>query len=80
VSQVKGSVHWNSLQTTGHLYRLRKTCASSRGASGFPVRAIQHMLGHKSLETTQKYLGITKLDSLTDKIDAAAKVVAKETT
>jgi site-specific recombinase XerD len=38
------------------------------------------MLGHKSLETTQKYLGITNLDSLTDKIDAAAKVAAKEAT
>lgn len=25
---------------------------------GFPVRTIQHRLGHKSLETTQKYLGI----------------------
>jgi site-specific recombinase XerD len=40
-----------------------------------PVRTIQYMLGHKSLETTQKYLGITNLDSLTDKIDAAAVIV-----
>jgi hypothetical protein len=30
------------------------------------------MLGHKSLETTMRYLGITDLDSLTAKIDAAA--------
>jgi site-specific recombinase XerD len=43
------------------------------GASGIPVRTIQYMLGHKSLETTQKYLGIANLDSLTDRIDAAAK-------
>jgi integrase len=39
-----------------------------------PVRTIQFMLGHKSLETTMRYLGITNLDSLTDKIDAAAAV------
>jgi integrase len=63
-----------------YLHRLRKTCASNWEASGVPVRTIQYMLGHKSLETTQKYLGITNLDSLTDKIDAAAKVAAKEGT
>ena len=57
------------------LHRLRKTCASNWEASGVPVRTIQYMLGHKSLETTQKYLGIANLDSLTDKIDAAAKGV-----
>jgi integrase len=56
-----------------YLHRLRKTCASNWEASGIPVRTIQHMLGHKSLETTQKYLGLANLDSLTDKIDAAAK-------
>jgi integrase len=56
-----------------YLHRLRKTCASNWEASGVPVRTIQYMLGHKSLETTQKYLGIANLDSLTDKIDAAAR-------
>lgn len=56
-----------------YLHRLRKTCASNWEASGVPVRTIQYMLGHKSLETTQKYLGIANLDSLTEKIDAAAK-------
>jgi integrase len=62
---------------SGHhyLHRLRKTCASNWEAKGVPVRTIQYMLGHKSLETTQKYLGITNLDSLTDKIDAAAVIV-----
>lgn len=55
-----------------YLHRLRKTCASNWEASGVPVRTIQYMLGHKSLETTQRYLGIANLDSLTDKIDAAA--------
>jgi integrase/recombinase XerD len=58
-----------------YLHRLRKTCASNWEAKGVPVRTIQYMLGHKSLETTMRYLGITNLDSLTDKIDAAAAVV-----
>jgi integrase/recombinase XerD len=58
-----------------YLHRLRKTCASNWEASGVPVRTIQYMLGHKSLETTQKYLGITNWDSLTEKIDAAAVIV-----
>lgn len=58
-----------------YLHRLRKTCARNWEASGVPVRTIQYMLGHKSLETTQKYLGITNLDSLTEKIDAASKVI-----
>ena len=57
-----------------YLHRLRKTCASNWEAKGVPVRTIQFMLGHKSLETTMRYLGITNLDSLTDKIDAAASV------
>jgi integrase/recombinase XerD len=57
-----------------YLHRLRKTCASNWEAKGVPVRTIQYMLGHKSLETTMRYLGITNLDSLTDKIDAAAFV------
>jgi integrase/recombinase XerD len=58
-----------------YLHRLRKTCASNWESKVVPVRTIQYMLGHKSLETTQKYLGITNLDSLTDKIDAAAVIV-----
>jgi integrase len=56
------------------LHRLRKTCASNWEAKQVPVRTIQYMLGHKSLETTMRYLGITNLDSLTDKIDAASAV------
>lgn len=55
-----------------YLHRLRKTCASNWEAKQVPVRTIQFMLGHKSLETTMRYLGIVNLDSLTDKIDAAA--------
>jgi integrase/recombinase XerD len=54
-----------------YLHRLRKTRASDWEAAGIPVRTIQFWLGHKSLETTQKYLGVGNLASLRDKINAA---------
>lgn len=41
------------------LHRFRKTCATNWQNAGIPVRTIQHYLGHKSLEVTQKYLGVT---------------------
>ena len=57
-----------------YLHRLRKTCASNWEHAGVPIRTIQYMLGHKSLETTMKYLGITGMDQIGDKVDAAASV------
>lgn len=50
----------------------------------FWISSFQHpsllifMLGHKSLETTMRYFGITNLDSLTDKIDTAAAVAVAD--
>jgi integrase/recombinase XerD len=55
-----------------YLHRLRKTCASNWERAGVPIRTIQYMLGHKSLETTMKYLGITGMDQIGDKIDVAS--------
>lgn len=55
-----------------YLHRLRKTCASNWEHAGVPIRTIQYMLGHKSLETTMKYLGITGMDQIGDKVDLAA--------
>jgi integrase len=40
------------------LHRLRKTCATFWHEQGIPLRNIQKYLGHKSLDTTQKYLGV----------------------
>jgi integrase len=54
-----------------YLHRFRKTCATRWHENGVPVRTIQHWLGHKSLETTQKYLGITDSDKLSGNVDAA---------
>jgi integrase len=54
-----------------YLHRLRKTCATRWEQAGIPVRTIQSMLGHKSLETTQKYLGVGNLDAMAHKFDAA---------
>lgn len=54
-----------------YLHRLRKTCATRWEQHGVPIRTIQYMLGHKSLETTQKYLGVGNLESMSHKFDAA---------
>jgi integrase/recombinase XerD len=54
------------------LHRLRKTCASNWERAAVPIRTIQVMLGHKSLETTMKYLGVTGMDKIGDNVDRAA--------
>jgi integrase len=54
-----------------YLHRFRKTCATRWEQHGVPIRTIQYLLGHKSLETTQKYLGVGNLDAMSDKFDAA---------
>ena len=59
------------------LHRLRKTCASNWEASGVPVRTIQYMLGHKSLETTQKYLGIARREANQGSIERHWRRVAR---
>lgn len=59
--------HW-------YLHRLRKTCATRWQNAGIPVRNIQKWLGHKSLETTEIYLGEAKLDdSMRGKLNQASK-------
>lgn len=55
-----------------YLHRFRKTCATRWQEAGVPVRTIQHYLGHKSLETTQIYLGVSDSDKIRDKINQAA--------
>jgi site-specific recombinase XerD len=47
-----------------YLHRLRKTCAIRWHENGINVRTIQAWLGHKSLETTQIYLGVSDGDKL----------------
>jgi integrase len=54
-----------------YLHRFRKTCATRWHENGVPVRTLQHWLGHKSLETTQKYLGISDSEKLSGNVDAA---------
>jgi integrase/recombinase XerD len=54
-----------------YLHRFRKTCATRWTEAGIPVRTIQKWLGHKSLETTMNYLGVTDSDALRSQIDEA---------
>ncbi|HJY86203.1 MAG TPA: tyrosine-type recombinase/integrase [Candidatus Acidoferrales bacterium] len=56
--------HW-------YLHRFRKTCATRWQEHGIPVRTIQAWLGHKNLETTMIYLGVTDVDKLRGQIDKA---------
>ena len=53
------------------LHRFRKTCATRWMNNSVPVRTIQHWLGHKNLETTMIYLGVTDSSKLRGNIDAA---------
>jgi len=53
------------------LHRFRKTCATRWLQSGATLRDIQLLLGHKSLATTQKYLGPTVSAKLRPIIDRA---------
>jgi integrase len=53
------------------LHRFRKTRATRWMENGIPIRNIQKWLGHRSLETTMVYLGLTGLEELRSKIDAS---------
>ncbi len=58
--------HW-------YLHRMRKTCATRWMTAGVPIRNIQKWLGHKSLETTEKYLGSVPMDDrMQERINRAA--------
>ena len=54
-----------------YLHRFRKTCATRWQEHGIPIRTIQAWLGHKNLETTMIYLGVTDTAKLGNEVDAA---------
>lgn len=54
-----------------YLHRFRKSCATRWHEAGIPIRTIQNWLGHKSLETTMIYLGVTDSEKLRTNINAA---------
>jgi integrase len=55
------------------LHKLRKTWATRLALAGTALHKLQKWLGHKSLETTQKYLAdIDLMKGQTDKIVEAA--------
>jgi len=53
------------------LHRFRKTCATRWQEHRVPIRTIQAWLGHKNLETTMIYLGVTDTSKLGNEVDAA---------
>lgn len=54
-----------------YLHRFRKTCATRWNENNVPIRTIQHWLGHRELETTVRYLGITDNEKLRGNINKA---------
>ena len=54
-----------------YLHRLRKTCATRWHEAGVPIRTVQVWLGHKNLETTMIYLGVSDSEKLRANINAA---------
>lgn len=54
-----------------YLHRFRKTCATRWQENGIPINTIRAWLGHKNLETTQIYLGVTDSEKLRSQIDKA---------
>jgi integrase/recombinase XerD len=54
-----------------YLHRLRKTCATRWQEHGIPIRTIQAWLGHKNLETSMLYLGVTDTEKLGTQVDTA---------
>jgi integrase len=61
----------NNICEQWKLHRFRKTRATRWMENGIPIRNIQRWLGHRSLETTMVYLGLTGVEELRSKIDAA---------
>jgi integrase/recombinase XerD len=52
------------------LHRFRKTCATRWESDGMRVRDVQALLGHKNLEITQKYLGVSNQEDLRKRINS----------
>ena len=56
---VKRCVHLANLKKDVSTHTLRHTCATHMLRNGAPVRHLQEMLGHESLESTQIYTHVT---------------------
>lgn len=55
---------WSPVAIGLHAHQLRHAFATRMHRKGIPVRTIQALLGHKSLETTMRYLGLDPQDAL----------------
>jgi integrase/recombinase XerD len=56
---VKGAVKLSGIKKNVSTHTFRHTCATHMLRNGAPVRHLQEMLGHESLESTQIYTHVT---------------------
>ena len=61
--------HLKSLGIKGHLHKLRHTFASWLVQNNVPIYDVQHLLGHASVLTTQRYAHI-RMDNLKKAVDS----------
>jgi len=64
-------VHRAGIHKQISVHTLRHTCATHRADKGMPLRSLQAMLGHRSLETTYRYLHLAR-SSLRQEVEATA--------
>ena len=64
-------LHRKGIRKHISVHSLRHTCASLRADKGMPLRSLQAMLGHRSMETTYRYIHLARA-SLRQEIEATA--------
>ena len=64
-----------SLGMKGHLHKLRHTFASWLVQNNVPIYDVQHLLGHASVQTTQRYAHV-RMDNLKKAVESLPEVLS----
>jgi len=66
-----------SLGMKGHLHKLRHTFASWLVQNNVPIYDVQHLLGHASVQTTQRYAHV-RMDNLKKAVESLPEVLTSD--
>jgi integrase/recombinase XerD len=55
-----------------YLHKFRHTFATNTLQSGFDIKSLQALLGHKNIATTEKYLPSLRVDDLRGKVETSS--------